>query len=312
MEPASTNSSNGRRCREPRCSRSSPARRPGRFHRASFPAPAVTRKRAAHLPVSGAAATAWKSFLEQAVLRYGPVGSFWVTHPALPERPIRTWQIWNEENFKYFVAKPNPAEYGKLVKLSYTAIKSERSGRQDHPRRNVREAQGRSVPEGQRQEEEARQSDQPELLRQLLPRTDVQAQPGDQGEVQRRRAAPVHPRLQVPGGRDRRIPQGSDPQRGRRQGALDHRARLELRTDPNPAVDLFAKGVSRPGQGTEGRLLAAFAPCRRNGSCSASTGSRSTTQPGACNFCGGSGLFAEGFEPKKAWYEYVKFAGGTP
>ena len=37
--------------------------------------------------------------------------------------PIRTWQIWNEENFKYFVAAPNPAEYGKLVKLSAAAIK---------------------------------------------------------------------------------------------------------------------------------------------------------------------------------------------
>jgi Glycosyl hydrolase catalytic core. len=33
---------------------------------------------------------------------------------------------------------------------------------------------------------------------------------------------------------------------------------------------------------------------------------------GACNFCGGSGLFAEGFVPKKSWYAYVKFVGGTP
>jgi hypothetical protein len=32
---------------------------------------------------------------------------------------------------------------------------------------------------------------------------------------------------------------------------------------------------------------------------------------GACNFCDGSGLFAEGFVPKKSWFEYVKFAGGT-
>ncbi len=36
-------------------------------------------------------------------------------------RPIRTWQIWNEPNFKYFVAKPNPGEYGKLVKISNAA-----------------------------------------------------------------------------------------------------------------------------------------------------------------------------------------------
>ena len=42
----------------------------------------------------------------------------------MPKRPIRVWQIWNEPNFKYFVAKPNPAEYGRLVKLSYAALKS--------------------------------------------------------------------------------------------------------------------------------------------------------------------------------------------
>ena len=34
--------------------------------------------------------------------------------------------------------------------------------------------------------------------------------------------------------------------------------------------------------------------------------------PGACNFCDGSGLFGSGFIPKKSWFEYVKFAGGTP
>jgi hypothetical protein len=33
---------------------------------------------------------------------------------------------------------------------------------------------------------------------------------------------------------------------------------------------------------------------------------------GACNFCDGSGLFGPGFKPKKSWYEFVKFAGGTP
>ncbi len=31
-----------------------------------------------------------------------------------------------------------------------------------------------------------------------------------------------------------------------------------------------------------------------------------------CNFCGGSGLFGEGFRPKPAWHAYVHFAGGRP
>ncbi len=88
------------------------------------PGSSHTVKAPGHLPAAGAAATAWSNFVKAAVARYGPNGSFWAENPAVPKRPIRTWQIWNEPNFKYFVAKPNPAEYGKLVKLSYTRSKS--------------------------------------------------------------------------------------------------------------------------------------------------------------------------------------------
>src|SRR3954449_4697450 len=53
------------------------------------------------LPVrSGRQRAGWRQFVTQAVLRYGPGGSFWSENPALPRRPIRTWQIWNEPNFK--------------------------------------------------------------------------------------------------------------------------------------------------------------------------------------------------------------------
>ncbi len=77
------------------------------------------------LPVrNGKQRGGWKRFLTRAVRRYGPRGSFWAENPQLPKRPIRNWQIWNEANFKYFVVRPNPAEYGKLVKLSYAAIKA--------------------------------------------------------------------------------------------------------------------------------------------------------------------------------------------
>src|ERR1700709_2554246 len=81
-------------------------------------------KAPAHLPVTGTAATAWSNFVKATVARYGPEGAFWSENPLVPAHPITNWQIWNEPNFKYFVAKPNPTEYGKLVKLSATAIKS--------------------------------------------------------------------------------------------------------------------------------------------------------------------------------------------
>ena len=85
----------------------------------------------ASLPVrTGAERNGWQGFLREVVGRYGPGGAFWSQHPELPYRPIRTWQIWNEPNFKYFVAAPNPVDYGKLVKLSYTAIKGLDSGAQ--------------------------------------------------------------------------------------------------------------------------------------------------------------------------------------
>jgi polysaccharide biosynthesis protein PslG len=35
-------------------------------------------------------------------------------------------------------------------------------------------------------------------------------------------------------------------------------------------------------------------------------------QVGICNFCDGTGLFGTGFVPKPAWFAYVKFAGGNP
>ena len=66
-------------------------------------------------------------FVKQAILRYGPRGTFWTENPTLPRKPLRTWQVWNEPNFKYFVAKPNPAEYGRLVKLDLFAGRSEKT-----------------------------------------------------------------------------------------------------------------------------------------------------------------------------------------
>ena len=45
-------------------------------HAAWVPGP-THRKAPAHLPASGAAATAWTDFLKAAVARYGPNGTFW-------------------------------------------------------------------------------------------------------------------------------------------------------------------------------------------------------------------------------------------
>lgn len=107
--------------------------------------------RATTLPVgTSRQRAAWKAFLQAAVHRYGPGGTFWAEHtpgsgkepqvpydPGVPYQPgvqyqsaiskplpIRNWQIWNEANFFYFAYPVSPYRYGKLVKLSGRAIKA--------------------------------------------------------------------------------------------------------------------------------------------------------------------------------------------
>ncbi len=87
------------------------------------------------LPVRSAAQRAgWTKFIEAAAKRYGPHGQFWLEHksigpgpdyePPLKEVPIRTWQIWNEENFFYFSYPVSAPVYGSLLTISSKAIKS--------------------------------------------------------------------------------------------------------------------------------------------------------------------------------------------
>lgn len=61
---------------------------------------------------------AWASFLREAVARYGPGGSFWEEHPELPFTPIRSWEIWNEENIVTFANSTWPGVFAKLIRLS--------------------------------------------------------------------------------------------------------------------------------------------------------------------------------------------------
>jgi polysaccharide biosynthesis protein PslG len=49
--------------------------------------------------------------------RYGPKGSLWRQHPALPEVPIRSWQVWNEPSIRrYWPPKPSAAQYGRMLR----------------------------------------------------------------------------------------------------------------------------------------------------------------------------------------------------
>ncbi len=84
----------------------------------------AARCAALQMPVHTAAQRrAWSEYLRALVGRYGPTGIFWKLHPELPKDPIRTWQIWNEENDHRF-AEASVRDYAALLRGSAPAIRS--------------------------------------------------------------------------------------------------------------------------------------------------------------------------------------------
>lgn len=74
---------------------------------------------------SAVARQGWQRFVAAAVRRYGPKGELWDQYPGLPYRPVREWQLWNEQNASHFwKQKPSPRKYAKLLKLSTPVIRS--------------------------------------------------------------------------------------------------------------------------------------------------------------------------------------------
>ncbi len=259
-------------------------------------------KAPAHLPVSGAAASGWRRFLREAVLRYGPEGSFWSEHPNLPRLSLRTWQIWNEPNFKYFVARPNPAEYGKLVKASDAAIGSA------DPGAKVILAGLFGRPKGARNRRTGKHKSINWYAKDFL-EVMYKRNPGIKAKFDGVALHPYAPRYQE-------LPEQIEEVRDLLKLEKDSGKGLWITelgwSSERPSQgDQFAKGVSGQAQ----QLRGAFRILRnrqRKWKLRQVYWFSVDDAAGACNFCGGSGLFGEGFKPKKAWYEYARFAGGRP
>jgi hypothetical protein len=253
-------------------------------------------KAPARLPVAGRAGSGWSKFVRQAVERYGPRGSFWSEHPEIPRDPIHTWQIWNEPNFKYFAARPNPGEYGKLVKRSARAIHAVDLGA------NVLLAGLFARPGEAGKFHPPRAFTAVEFLELMFKRA-----PGVKASFD---GVALHPYttsyLTIPG----EIEEVRSLLRSR--GAANKGlwlTELGWSAEPPSRRDAFAKGVR--GQATQ--LSGAFRLLRNN---ARRWRLRQVfwfsvdDHPNACNFCGGSGLFRKGFKPRPAWRKYVHFAGG--
>ncbi len=68
---------------------------------------------------------AFRTFMADLVKRYGPNGAFWAGNPSIPKKPIKAWQIWNEQNSPTFYGpKPNVKAYAKLLDAAKTGVSS--------------------------------------------------------------------------------------------------------------------------------------------------------------------------------------------
>lgn len=67
---------------------------------------------------------AFADWTRQWAARYGSRGTFWVTHPDLPRRNVRRYEIWNEENGVFWLPHPDPARYADLYLAARQAIHS--------------------------------------------------------------------------------------------------------------------------------------------------------------------------------------------
>ncbi len=243
----------------------------------------------------------WRRFLRLAVFRYGPHGSFWTENPLLPKRPIRIWQIWNEENYKYFTARPNPAQYGRLVVQSFQDLRSADRGARIvlgglfiRPRGgNVKPGHGRIK----------RAWFAADFLERMYRTT-----PAVRGKFL---AVALHP--YTPGWR-RLTPEIEEVRTALARVNDKWRAIWLTELGWSSGHPEAANGRNKFEKGWRGQareLRGAFRLLERN---AANWRIRRvywfsfTDSPGTCNFCDGSGLFRQGFRPKPSWNAYRSFA----
>ncbi len=107
--------------------------------RGRFPA-ARRRRRGRCRSRPAPSAAAWADFLKLVVARYGPGGGFWVANPGLPAQADPDLADLERAELQVLRRPPNPADYGKLVNLSYSGDQERRPGGEADPGRHVRAA----------------------------------------------------------------------------------------------------------------------------------------------------------------------------
>lgn len=249
------------------------------------------------MPVDGGRARrGWAEFVRAAVERYGPGGEFWDEHAPgtaqpLPPTPIRAWQIWNEENFFYFVKPVSPGRFARLLAITRPAI------RRADPRAEI--VLGGLF--GQPKQRMPHAMDAVDFLDRLYRRRGVKANFD---------AVALHPYAADVGELRRQVEavRRTMARHGDRRSGL-YVTEIGWGSDYNPRAVAFEVGLR--GQARE--LRAAYRYLIGNhGRLKLRQVDWFTWKDvrGSCNFCDSSGLFRAGgkFRPKPAWRAFVSFA----
>lgn len=70
-------------------------------------------------------AVAFAGVAKAVAARYGADGGFWAAHPTLPARPIRTYEIWNEQHLKgAWCPRPEPEVWARYFVEAARAIRA--------------------------------------------------------------------------------------------------------------------------------------------------------------------------------------------
>jgi hypothetical protein len=244
-------------------------------------------------PRSEAALAAWKDFVGQMVDRLGPGGSLWTGNPGVDAVPVRTWQIWNEQNSPtFYQPKVDPASYEHLVVAASEAIKER------DPNAEVILGGMFGTPlKGQPPAISA-----PDFLRQLY------AIDGARDAFDAVAAHPYAPRiqkieLQV------QLLHDEITRAGDNAGMWITEVGASSEVGKNPLL------LGPEGQAEQLRTaFQFFLDQRRALDIEGVTwySWRDTSDPNQCDWCPGSGLFEEAsMTPKPAWAEFVSFTGGS-
>jgi len=87
----------------------------------AYATPWASHRAGLHTPP--ASAGNYGAFAGAFAARYGDGGAFWRTHPGLPAMPIRSFEIWNEENTASFWSPaPDARAYADLYAAAHAAI----------------------------------------------------------------------------------------------------------------------------------------------------------------------------------------------